>query len=206
MTMRIEPTEKGAWRDLESKLRPFVARRVGRHEDVDDVLQDIFVRMQTSLASVRDDERFGPWTYRVARSAIVDHGRRASKHRVVDARDEEPIVDDEPNDRRAEEELAGVLTVFVAALPSPYREAVTLTELEGMTQREAAEMLGITLAAMKSRVLRGRALLRRSLEDCCHIALDARGRVVECEPRPDGRMPDGCCATQPCDAAARRDP
>ena len=206
MTTRIELTDKGAWRDLESKLRPFVARRVGRHEDVDDVLQDIFVRMQTSLASVRDDERFGPWTYRVARSAIVDHGRRASRHRVEEARGEEPALDDDGDDRRAEEELAGVLTVFVAALPSPYREAVTLTELEGLTQREAAAMLGVSLPAMKSRVLRGRALLRQSLEDCCHIALDARGRVVSCEPRPDGRMPDGCCATRPCDAAASRDP
>lgn len=190
------PTAQGAWRDLESKLRPFVAKRVGRREDVDDVLQDIFVRMQTSLADVRDDERFGPWTYRVARSAIVDHGRRASKHRVVDARDEEPSADVEPDDRRAEEELASVLAVFVAALPSPYREAITLTELEGLTQREAAAMLGITLPAMKSRVLRGRALLRRSLEDCCHIALDVRGRVVGCEPRPDGRMPDGCCGAE----------
>jgi len=125
---------------------------------------------------------------------------------VVDARDEEPVLDDAGEDRRAEEELAGVLTVFVAALPSPYREAITLTELEGMTQREAAAMLGVTPAAMKSRVLRGRALLRRSLEDCCHIALDVRGHIVACEPRPDGRMPEGCCATRPCDAASRRDP
>ena len=79
-------------------------------------------------------------------------------------------------------------------LPSPYREALTLTELEGMTQKEAAAMLGTTLSGMKSRVQRGRVYLRKALEDCCHIALDARGRVVTCEPRVDGRLPDGCCA------------
>lgn len=196
-TAPLDASARGAWRELEAKLRPFVSKRVGRAEDVDDVLQDIFVRMQTSLASLRDDERFGPWTYSVARSAIVDHGRVASKHRVAEAAQEEPAADENADDRNAEEELAAVLTVFVAALPSPYRDAITLTELEGMSQREAAEMLGITLPAMKSRVLRGRALLRRSLEDCCHIALDVRGHVVGCDPRPDGRMPEGCCAGEP---------
>ena len=55
-------------------------------------------------------------------------------------------------------------------------------------------MLGISLSGMKSRVQRGRVQLRKALEDCCHIALDARGRVVSCEPRSDGRLPDGCCA------------
>lgn len=83
---------------------------------------------------------------------------------------------------------------WLAVLPSPYREALTLTALEGMTQKQAAEMLGVSLSGMKSRVQRGRVLLRRSLEDCCTIALDVRGRIVGCEPRPDGRLPMGCCA------------
>lgn len=83
--------------------------------------------------------------------------------------------------------------MFVAMLPSPYREALTLTELEGMTQKDAAFMLGISLPAMKSRVQRGREKLRETLEACCHIALDARGAVVSCEPRPDGRLPDCRC-------------
>ena len=54
-------------------------------------------------------------------------------------------------------------------------------------------MLGISLSAMKSRVQRGREQLREAFEDCCRIALDARGRVVACEPRPDGKLPDCSC-------------
>lgn len=96
--------------------------------------------------------------------------------------------------RGAWRELEAKLRPFVAMLPSPYREALTLVELEGLTQKQAAEMLGISLSGMKSRVQRGRLQLRKGLEDCCHIAQDARGRLVSCEPRPDGRMPDGCCA------------
>jgi RNA polymerase sigma-70 factor (ECF subfamily) len=83
---------------------------------------------------------------------------------------------------------------FVTVLPTPYREALTLTELQGLTQREAAELMGVSLSGMKSRVQRGRERLRALIEDCCQIALDARGRVIDCDPRPDGvRPPGGCC-------------
>lgn len=190
----IEPAARGAWRELEAKLRPFIARRVRSEVDVDDIVQDVFLRMQRGLAGLRDEERFGPWVYQVARSAIVDHQRVAAKHRVVDADGSEDIPLDVDDDRGVQEELAGYLAPFVAMLPSPYREALTLVELEGLTQKQAAEMLGISLSGMKSRVQRGRVQLRKALEDCCHIALDVRGRVVSCEPRPDGRLPDGCCA------------
>ncbi|MBK8239755.1 MAG: TauD/TfdA family dioxygenase [Deltaproteobacteria bacterium] len=78
----------------------------------------------------------------------------------------------------------------------PYREALTLTELEGLTQREAAEMLGISLSGMKSRVQRGRAQLRRALEVCCDIDVDVRGRVIGYTPRPDGTLPGGAQTRQ----------
>ena len=194
----IDRAARGAWRDLEAKLRPFIARRVHAEVDVDDVVQDVFLRMQRGLAGLRDEERFGAWVYQVARTAIVDHQRRAVKHRVADGevlKEEAPEIDE--NDRAVERELASYVAPFVAMLPSPYREALTLTELEGLTQKEAADMIGISLSGMKSRVRRGRQQLRKALENCCHIALDARGRVISYEPRADGRLPDSCCTLPP---------
>lgn len=191
----IEATERAAWKDLASKLRPFVARRVRSPADVDDVVQDVFLKMQRGIGALRDDERFGPWVYQVARSAIVDHQRVAARHVVADGEPPEeaaPAIDEE-DDGAASRELATYVAPFVAMLPSPYREALTLTELEGLTQKEAAEMLGVSLSGMKSRVQRGRKQLRDALDACCHIALDVRGRVVACEPRPDGKLPEGCC-------------
>jgi RNA polymerase sigma-70 factor, ECF subfamily len=191
----IDAAARGAWQNLEAKLRPFVARRVRAEVDVDDIVQDVFLRMQRGLGALRDEERFGPWVYRVARSAVVDHQRRAAKHLVVDPDEAADVAADiEDDDGAVERELASYLAPFVAMLPSPYREALTLTELEGLTQKQAAEMLAISLSGMKSRVQRGRQQLRRALEDCCHIALDVRGRVVSCEPRPDGKVPESCCS------------
>lgn len=190
----IDVATRGAWTELDAKLRPFVARRVRRPADVDDLLQDIFLRMQRGLPELRDDERFGPWVYQVARSAIADHHRSSRRHPLADS--DPPDAAAEPTDetdRAAEQDLAAYVAVFIALLDSPYREALTLTELEGLSQKEAAAMMGVSLSAMKSRVQRGRQQLRKALEDCCSIALDARGRVVSCEPRPDGKMPDCRC-------------
>lgn len=191
----IEPAARNAWRTLEAKLRPFIARRVGTDVDVDDVLQDVFLRMQRGLPALRDERRFGPWVYRIARNAIVDHRRASSRRALLDGEPAEvPAPATNADGNSAEAELAACIAPFVAMLRSPYREALTLVELEGLSQKQAAEMLGISLSGMKSRVQRGRALLRKALEDCCRIGLDARGGVLSCEYREDGKLPDSCCA------------
>jgi RNA polymerase sigma-70 factor, ECF subfamily len=190
----IDAAARGNWTDLRAQLRPFVARRVPAPCDVDDVLQDIFLRMQKGLAGLRDEERFGPWVLRVARSAIADHRRRAQRHAPPsdDASKEADGPWQEPDENAVQQELATYVARFVAALPSPYREALTLTELEGLTQKDAAAMLGVSVSTMKSRVQRGRVRLRELFEACCEIALDARGRVTACEPRPDRPIPCRC--------------
>ncbi len=193
-----------AYRELESRLRPFVARRVSADSEVDDVVQEVFLRLQRSLADLRDEERFGPWVYQVARSAIAEHRRSRARHPLAKG---EPLEIAEPeaeaDDGAVAREVASYLAPFIAMLPSPYREALTLTELEGVTQRTAAEMMGVSLSGMKSRVQRGREKLRGLLEDCCEIALDARGRVIACEPRPNGKQPPDCCCGDP-DTGLRR--
>jgi RNA polymerase sigma-70 factor (ECF subfamily) len=179
---------RNAHRELEERLRPFVARRVPESE-VDDVLQDVFLRAHRALPELRDEERFGAWMYRVARSAIAESYRRRSRQAIHGADQVELYLADETGDPTAlESEIAGYLVGLVEQLPSPYREAVTLTELNGLTQPVAANALGISLSGMKSRAQRGRAKLRALLEECCRIGVDVRGRVIECEPR----QPSGC--------------
>ncbi len=189
----IAPSARDAWSELDAKLRPFVARRVRSPADADDVVQDVLLRMQRGLAALRDDDRLGPWMYRVARNTIADHHRAALRHPLREGEPPEveaPAPDDEAS---GECELASYVAMFVAMLPSPYREALTLTELEGLSQKDAAAMLGVSASGMRSRVQRGRQQLREVFEECCHIALDARGRVLSCEPRPDGRLPNCRC-------------
>jgi RNA polymerase sigma-70 factor, ECF subfamily len=196
----IDAEMRGSWTSLQAQLRPFVARRIPT-SDVDDVVQNIFLRMQRSLVDLRDDERFGPWLFRLARSAIADHHRRAARQPfAADGVFDDPSSPTEAdNENLVEQELAKHVAPFVAALPSPYREALTLTELEGLTQKQAATMLGVPLSTMKSRVQRGRDRLREVFTACCEISLDARGHVLACEPRPDRPVACQCFESGPKD-------
>lgn len=169
-----------AWTEVATKLRPFIARRVS-DADIDDVLQDVLLRMHRGLGQLADEQRFSGWMYQVARSAIAEHARTRARHPIAEP--PELAAETAEDDRVAATALAACLTVFVARLPSPYREAVTLVELEGLTIREAADLAGISVSGMKSRVQRGRGQLRDLLDACCAIALDSRGKVTDVAPR-----------------------
>ncbi|HEU4576605.1 MAG TPA: sigma-70 family RNA polymerase sigma factor [Polyangiaceae bacterium] len=199
----IASEARGAWLDIERRLRPYVTRRVASTADVDDVLQEIFVRIHRGLSALRDGESFGGWVYRVARSAIADAARARSRSplELVEAPPEIATAEADAGDD-LEAELGACVALFVARLPAPYREAVTLTELQGLTQRDAAELLGVTLSAMKSRTLRGREKIRQMFEECCSISMDCRGRVTACEPRALEEIPADCRAAA--EAWARR--
>jgi RNA polymerase sigma-70 factor (ECF subfamily) len=189
----IGPEARGAWKELETHLRPYLARRVASSADIDDLLQDIFVRLHQGLGALRDEERFGAWVYRIANSAIVDQVRkRARAPHVSSGPDLDRAARPDPVDDGLQSDLGECVALFVSRLPSPYREAVTLTELEGLTQKEAAEMLGVSLSGLKSRVQRGRDKIRHLFEECCQISVDCRGRVIECEPRDLGDVPPDC--------------
>lgn len=184
---------RGAWRELERHLRPYLARRVASAADIDDLLQDIFVRMHQSLGSLRDEERFGGWVYRIANSAIVDKARQRARAPQVEPADEHEAGERiDEGDEQLQSDLGECVALFVGRLPSPYREAITLTELEGLSQKDAAELLGISLSGMKSRVQRGREKIRHMFDECCQISVDCRGRVIECEPRSLQEVPSDC--------------
>jgi RNA polymerase sigma-70 factor, ECF subfamily len=181
----IAAEARGAWREVEARLRPYVARRVASRADVDDVVQETFMRMHRGLATLADAERFGPWVYRIAASAIADHLRTRARHPLGNAKPDQDRRESDAGDpvENLESELAECVALFVARLPSPYREAITLTELQGLTHKDAAAMLGVSVSGMKSRVQRGRERIRRMFEECCEMTVDCRGHVTECVPR-----------------------
>lgn len=200
----IKSEARGAWSEIERLLRPYVARRVSSQVDVDDILQEIFVRMHRGLPALRDEERFGSWVYSIAHRVIVDVGRARSREREVQVAEmPESRAEGDSTDAGAEleEDLGACVALFVARLPSPYREAVTLTELQGLKARVAADILGVSLACLKSRVQRGRERLRGMFEDCCRVSVDCRGRIFSCEPRALDEIPEDCREAALCWAA-----
>jgi RNA polymerase sigma-70 factor (ECF subfamily) len=175
------------WSELGGDLRRYVAKRVPEGA-VDDLHQEIFARVLARREELRDSDRVAPWVFRIARSVVVDH-LRARRVEVMDA--EALAVQDEEGDAdQSVRVLARWLAAMVSTLPEPYREAIELTELQGVAQAEAARRVGVSYSGFKSRVQRGRAKLREILQDCCAVELDVRGAVIDYQARCE--KPD-CC-------------
>ena len=194
----ISSESRGVWRELEVKLRPYIARRLPAEIEPNDVLQDVFIRLHGGEESLRDEDSFGGWVYRIAQRCIADHLRAHVKKQVTLTALPDTGGTIEPELQVAEEdltpELAQCVAIFVARLPAPYRAAITLTELQCVTQKSAAEMLNVPLSTLKSRVSRGREKIRRMFEECCVISVDSRGRVTECVARTLCDIPNDCRA------------
>jgi RNA polymerase sigma-70 factor (ECF subfamily) len=128
------------------------------------------------------------WIYQIARNLIIDFYRQ--RREVVElpmdfpAEMELPVLDPEVS-------LAGSLRGMIDELPDPYREALLLTEYQGLSQVELARRLDISISGAKSRVQRARDRLRDMILACCHLELDRRGRVIDYYPR--------CCCCNPGD-------
>jgi RNA polymerase sigma-70 factor (ECF subfamily) len=171
--------------DLRSRLFAFILSRVGTRETAEDLTQETLLRAGANLAKGGIDNIEG-WLFRVARNAVTDHFRRRKDHvqwqesEHGEATHESALTKEEESLR---EQLALYVREVVNGLPGPYREALLLTEYQGLTQKELAAQLGLTVSAAKSRVQRGRAEVRRTIERCCQIATDPYGTITDCEPR-----------------------
>jgi RNA polymerase sigma-70 factor (ECF subfamily) len=178
------------WLQVHRGLRVFVSRRMANDAEAEDIVQEVFLRMHRRLERLKDPRRVVSWMFQITRHAIADYYRAPERRREVpaglavdmDATHPLPIDHLTPasaDSGRLREELAACLRPLTEKLSSPYREAVTLVELEGLTQSAAAKRLGLSVSGMKSRVQRGRQRLKRLLEECCIIQLDRRRSIVE---------------------------
>jgi RNA polymerase sigma-70 factor (ECF subfamily) len=177
------------WESFEARLRTYVGSRV-ESRWVDDVVGDILLKLVRHRDAVEAARNPLAFVLRVASNAIADHYRRKSVERQVltdlerESKDGAAAV--APPDDQAAAEMARCVAPFIENLPGKYREALQLTEIEGLAQTEAARRLGLSVSGMKSRVQRGRARVRESLLQCCTVELDRRGGIADYAPRSVG--------------------
>lgn len=192
----VKTTEE-LWQLLHEGLRAFIAKRIDDQGHVDDILQEVFMRVHRQIDSVNDPRRVISWIYQITRNAIIDHYRKPGQQREIptglsselEVRDEtlkKPEMADRDEGEESRLELAGCLRPMIERLSQDYRDAITLVEIDGLTQQAAAKQMGLSLSGMKSRVQRGRKQLKQMLEDCCIIHLDSRRGIVDYERHRPG--------------------
>jgi RNA polymerase sigma-70 factor, ECF subfamily len=186
-------TTEQIWDAFHAPLQQFIRRRVSDDATAEDLLQDVFLNIHQHVETLRDVKKLESWMYRLTRNAIIDYYRSTRLTTSLDVPEALQLPEELP-DEDLISELFPCVRAMVTSLPAQDRQALILTEYQGMTQKELAERLGLSFSGAKSRVQRARTKLKQQLLDCCHFELDRRGHVIDYQPRCTCCSAGACCA------------
>jgi RNA polymerase sigma-70 factor (ECF subfamily) len=163
-------------RHYSAPLFSLAARLVGPSE-AEDVVQETFLRAYRGLESFRGESSLKTWLYAIAlnrararhgtlarlRALFVPGSRRADEDDLADSLDSAPDPGETPEESTMHKEQRVRLRAAVRELPDEFRHAVVLRDLEALSYSEIAEVLGVPIGTVRSRIARGRAILREEL-------------------------------------------
>ena len=146
------------------KINALVYQKLGRFPEVEDIVQETFIKAYYRLPQLRKPENFAAWLYQIASMLCIDHLRSKKKKSVsLDVMQEKEIQFEKPEEEFTPSELFGEILNVVGDLPEIYRVVVTLRFLEGMSCKEIAQHLGEPQGTVRNRLFRANEILRRKL-------------------------------------------
>ncbi len=190
--MSVTTTEH-IWEAFHTPLQQFIRRRVSDEATAEDVLQDVFLKIHQHVETLRDVKKLESWIYQITRNAIIDSYREPRPTTSLEAAEVLDLPAELPDDDVVSE-LLPCVRAMVRSLPELDRQALVLTEYQGLTQKELSERLGLSFSGAKSRVQRAREKLKQQLLECCHFELDRRAHIIDYQPRCHCCETAACCA------------
>jgi RNA polymerase sigma-70 factor (ECF subfamily) len=181
------------WETFHVPLLQFIQKRVADSQTAEDLLQEVFLKIHQHIEALGDVKKLESWIYQITRNAIVDYYRSKKPTTTLEGEEVLQLPEALPDDDIVSE-LFPSIRAMVKSLPDQDRQALILTEYQGLTQKELGERLGLSFSGAKSRVQRAREKLRQMLLACCHFELDRRGHVINYQSRC------ACCAEGDCSA------
>lgn len=172
------------------RIRGYILTMVHDPTEADDLTQEVFLRAHRGLDSVRDLDALTSWLYRIATHVCYDRYRKSSRVPRLDPLDvtgsDEPSREGErPGEVSLDKvieraEMSSCVRNYLDELSDDYRHVIILHDLDGLTNPEIAEMLGVSVDAVKIRVHRARRKLQAALKANCDFSYDEHG-VFVCE-------------------------
>ena len=164
------------WKEFYAKLKRFIIKHVSNVDTAEDILQKVFIKIHSHIDTLKEEKKLQNWIYKVTRNAIIDYYRSQkpiAKLPETLSATPDPVKDETKN------ELNQCIKNLVNNLPDKHREALILTEYQGLNQKEMAQNLGISLSGAKSRVQRAKRKLKNILLERCQEELGQWGISVD---------------------------
>jgi RNA polymerase sigma-70 factor, ECF subfamily len=177
-----------AWEAHERELLGYLQHRLADAHEAEDVLQDVFVKALRQGQGFCAIENPRAWLFRVVRTTLIDR-LRASHPEVTLTPEMAEAIPQTSEPLPPVDALAECLARTLAELPGEDAAILSACDLGGQTQRAFAQAQGLSLPAVKSRLLRARQRLRDRLTQVCQVRFDADGDVDSHVPRPPRSTP-----------------
>ena len=171
---------KSVWNEYYDQLLNFILKRVTEKATAEDILQNVFIKILSNIETLNDSTKLKNWMFQITRNSINDHFRLLKITESISTDLPEEV---DEADVGIMEEAGSWISPFIGGLPKKYQEALILSELDGMSQKDLATHLGISYAGAKSRVQRGRIMLKKELTDCCIFHTDKYGNILNVNRR-----------------------
>jgi RNA polymerase sigma-70 factor (ECF subfamily) len=147
------------------KVMAVVRQRISTAEDVEEVVQNVFLRAYQKIGQLRDVRVLAHWLYQIAQKCSVDYLRRKRHQAWTSSEEVCTILDEKEAENRKEDDMSFEIRDAVASLPTKYREVVMLRFIGGMSCDEVAEYLGEPAGTVRNRLFRANELLKMKLRN-----------------------------------------
>jgi RNA polymerase sigma-70 factor (ECF subfamily) len=169
------------WNNVQNELKGFVFKRVKDKALAEDIVHDVFLKVQAKIHQVKESDKLFGWIYQVTRNTITDHYRKSSKN--INPKD----IDWESNPPNFNDCVTSTITELIPTLPDKYRIPLEMTELQNLSQLEVAAKLNLNYTTAKARVQRARQMLKQKMDKILIVKTDGYGNVILCKDL------GGCC-------------
>lgn len=166
--MKIETAD--IWKKHHTEIYFFILKKVKDEEATREIIQNVFLKIHQSIASLKDIDKVRAWVFAIVRNEIANHFNLAPT--TI------PLASHEFSPNNDSYQGFCCFDRFVTNLPGPYKEVVELVYLQGKTQIQVAEVLNISLANVKARIRRAKSLLIHNFNACCKFEINNDGKLV----------------------------
>lgn len=165
------------WNNVQSELKGFVYKRVKDKALTEDIVHDVFLKVQAKIHQVKESDKLFGWIYQITRNTITDHFRKNSKS--INPKE----IDWESSPPNFNDCVTNAINELIPTLPDKYRIPLEMTELQNMSQLEVAQKLGLNYTTAKARVQRARQMLKEKMDEILIVKTDGYGNVILCKDR-----------------------
>lgn len=190
LVARMQRRDEAAFEELirlyEKKVYTLCLRMCGNSEDAEEAAQDTFLSLWRGIDRFRQESSLSTWIYRLASNACIDLLRRGKRNPAGPSLDDEEVFLDaadpspQPQQEVERREARRALQEGLCSLPEEYRAILLLREVEGLSYAEISAATALELGTVKSRISRGRTLLRNYLSASGNFFEKASSKVTEC--------------------------